>query len=54
MQYYSQRGIDYCKQINRHNPTNLRMPLSKIAFVIAVMAESLMANAEVKAKYDNL
>jgi len=30
------------------------MALDEIAFVIAVMIRSLMANAEVKAKYDNL
>jgi len=54
MQYYSQYGIDYCKQIERYNLTSLRMTLGKIAFVIAVMMKPLMANVEVKAKYDNL
>jgi len=54
MQYYSQHGIDYYRQINRHNPTNLRMSSGKIAFVIAVMLRSLMANTEAKEKYDNL
>ena len=36
------------------NPTNLRVALDKIAFVIAVMMRSLMVNVEGKAKYDNL
>ena len=34
--------------------TNLRMALDEIAFVIAVMMRSLMTNAEIKEKYDNL
>lgn len=46
--------MDYYGQINRCNLTNLRVVLDEIAFVIAVMMRSLMANAEIKEKYDNL